>query len=200
MPGASAGPAPPPLPSVGGGGRDDLLAAIRGSGGKGGGGLRKVSEVEKRDRSAAAVPGGESSAPAAASGTPASPGGGADGGGLAGALAEALSRRKKKVSGSGESFLDASHHSNANCLRAQMTKRRTMTIGDGLELLHCRGSGLELFRVKSCTAEMRGVHEGLRELTVPLCRRRHNAKKGTRLRSVDVSSIIPHNVTYDIHT
>lgn len=102
MPGASSGPRAPPLPAAGGDGRDGLLAAIRGSGGKSGGGLRKVSENEKRDRSSAAVPGGETSA-TAAPGAPGSPGGGAEPqGGLAGALAEALSRRKKKVSGSGE--------------------------------------------------------------------------------------------------
>lgn len=101
MPG-NAGPPPPPLPSVGGGGRDDLLAAIRGSGGSHGGGLRKVKDSEKHDRSSALVPGSESSGPpppsGAVPGSPAQP----DQGGLAGALAAALSQRKKKVSGSGE--------------------------------------------------------------------------------------------------
>lgn len=82
------------MPSVGGGGRDDLLAAIRASGGRGGGALRKVNDAEKRDRSAAMVPGGvnETAAP-----TPSA----APAGGLAGALQDALNKRKKKVSGSG---------------------------------------------------------------------------------------------------
>lgn len=72
------------------------MAAIRASGGKGGGGLRKVKENEKRDRSGAAVPGSasESSAP--------TPSGGAAQGGLAGALQDALAKRKQKVSGSGK--------------------------------------------------------------------------------------------------
>ncbi|GAB1217383.1 hypothetical protein ATERTT37_006622 [Aspergillus terreus] len=84
----------PPLPKPAGG-RDDLMAAIRASGGAGAGGLRKVRDTEKRDRSAAMVPGGanESSAP-----TPSS--GGGPQGGLAGALQDALAKRKQKVSGS----------------------------------------------------------------------------------------------------
>lgn len=98
-PGGSA----PPLPKATGEGRDDLLAAIRGSGGVGGGGLRRVRDSDKRDRSAAAVPGAESSAP-----PPPGPGGASSGGdgqaGLAGALAAALSQRKKKVSGSGKFY------------------------------------------------------------------------------------------------
>ena len=106
MPGAGSAPAPPPLPPTGGGGRDDLLAAIRGTGGKSGGGLRKVKDSEKRDRSAALVPGTESSAPAPSGAAPGSPSSAADAqGGLAGALAAALSQRKKKVSGSGKYFL-----------------------------------------------------------------------------------------------
>lgn len=73
------------------------MAAIRASGGAGAGGLRKVRDTEKRDRSAAMVPGGanESSAP-----TPSS--GGGPQGGLAGALQDALAKRKQKVSGSGK--------------------------------------------------------------------------------------------------
>ena len=98
-------PSAPPLPQVSGaGGRDDLLASIRASGGKGAGGLRRVADTEKKDRSAAAVPGSEPTA------APASPGGGGagdatGGAGLAGALAAALSQRKKKVSGSGTFIL-----------------------------------------------------------------------------------------------
>ncbi|KAL4898796.1 hypothetical protein BDV59DRAFT_167545 [Aspergillus ambiguus] len=88
-----AGGAAPPLPKPSGG-RDDLMAAIRASGGSGAGGLRKVKDSEKRDRSAAMVPGGtnESSAPTPSSGGPQ--------GGLAGALQDALAKRKQKVSGS----------------------------------------------------------------------------------------------------
>ena len=74
-----------------------MLASIRASGGVGGGGLKKVSDKDKRDRSAAAVPGSESSAPSG--GAPAAPAGGD--GGLQGALAAALSKRNKKVAGSG---------------------------------------------------------------------------------------------------
>lgn len=73
-----------------------MLAAIRASGGQGGGGLRKVKDTEKKDRSAAMVPGG-------ANETAASPSaGGAPQGGLAGALQDALAKRKQKVSGSGK--------------------------------------------------------------------------------------------------
>jgi Wiskott-Aldrich syndrome protein len=101
----SSGPAAPPLPAGGPDGHDSLLAAIRGTGGKAGGALRKVKDNEKRDRSAALVPGTEGSAPPppGGAGSPATPAG--DQGGLAGALAAALSQRKKKVSGSGESPL-----------------------------------------------------------------------------------------------
>lgn len=73
------------------------MASIRASGGKGGGGLRKVSEAEKKDRSGAHVPGGANES---SSGTPS--GGGAPQGGLAGALQDALAKRKQKVSGSGK--------------------------------------------------------------------------------------------------
>ena len=73
------------------------MAAIRASGGKGGGGLRKVKDNEKKDRSAAFVPGAsnESSSAAPSGGT-------APQGGLAGALQDALAKRKQKVSGSGK--------------------------------------------------------------------------------------------------
>ena len=59
--------------------------------------LKKVPDHVKRDRSAAAVPG------ASASDVPPPPGSApaAPGGGLANALADALNKRKKKVSGSG---------------------------------------------------------------------------------------------------
>ncbi|KAJ5571426.1 hypothetical protein N7535_005086 [Penicillium sp. DV-2018c] len=83
-----------PLPKVGGG-RDDLLASIRATGGSGGGGLRKVKDTERKDRSAAMVPGAanESSAASTSGGT-------APQGGLAGALQDALNKRKQRVSGS----------------------------------------------------------------------------------------------------
>lgn len=80
------------------GGRDELLAAIRGTGGAGSGSLRKVKDTEKKDRSAAMVPGTASDSPAAPSG------GGTPAGGLAGALQDALAKRKQKVSGSGMLF------------------------------------------------------------------------------------------------
>ncbi|PYH97659.1 WH1-domain-containing protein [Aspergillus ellipticus CBS 707.79] len=88
------GPPPPPMPQSSGG-RDDLLAAIRASGGQGGSGLRRVKASDKRDRSGALVPGSanESSAPTPSSGS-------APQGGLAGALQDALAKRKQKVSGS----------------------------------------------------------------------------------------------------
>lgn len=90
------GSAAPPLPQVGAG-RDGLLASIRATGGSG---LKKVKDSEKKDRSAAMVPGAESSsggaAPAPASASDNS------GGGLANALQEALNKRNKKVSASGE--------------------------------------------------------------------------------------------------
>ncbi|KAI9044940.1 WASP family protein [Aspergillus affinis] len=98
-PGAGAPPPPPPggaappLPKPTGG-RDDLLSAIRASGGKGGGGLRKVKDTEKNDRSGASVPGGGNDS----GGTPRSAR--PPQGGLAGALQEALDKRKGKVRGS----------------------------------------------------------------------------------------------------
>ena len=71
------------------------MSEIRGTGGAGV--LKKVPDHVKRDRSAAAVPG------ASASDVPPPPGSApaAPGGGLANALADALNKRKKKVSGSG---------------------------------------------------------------------------------------------------
>lgn len=81
---------------MGGDGRDDLLAAIRASGGPATGGLRKVKDSEKKDRSSALVPGGANDSSAAS--TP----GAAPAGGLAGALQDALAKRKQKVSGSGK--------------------------------------------------------------------------------------------------
>ncbi|CEL01899.1 Putative Actin regulatory protein [Aspergillus calidoustus] len=103
-PGAGAPPPPPPpggatppLPQASGD-RSDLMAAIRASSG---GGLRKVKDSDKRDRSAAMVPGGANESSAAA--TPSS--GVGPQGGLAGALQDALAKRKQKVSGSGKSLL-----------------------------------------------------------------------------------------------
>ncbi|KAJ6179885.1 hypothetical protein N7519_010346 [Penicillium mononematosum] len=77
------------------GGRDDLLASIRASGGSGGGGLRKVKDTEKNDRSKAMVPGGANESSATSPNA-----GGAPQGGLAGALQDALNKRKQRVSGS----------------------------------------------------------------------------------------------------
>ncbi|KAJ5229086.1 hypothetical protein N7489_009794 [Penicillium chrysogenum] len=103
-PGAPGGGAPPPPPPAGGaapplpkpaGGRDDLLASIRASGGSGGGGLRKVKDTEKNDRSKAMVPGGANESSATSPNA-----GGAPQGGLAGALQDALNKRKQRVSGS----------------------------------------------------------------------------------------------------
>ncbi|CAG8229581.1 unnamed protein product [Penicillium olsonii] len=87
------GGAAPPLPKAGGG-HDNLLASIRASGGHSGGGLRKVKDSDKKDRSGAMVPGGANESAA----TPSS--GGAPQGGLAGALQDALNKRKQRVSGS----------------------------------------------------------------------------------------------------
>ena len=58
--------------------------------------LKKVPDHVKRDRSAAAVPGASTDVPPPPGSAPAAPGGG-----LANALADALNKRKKKVSGSG---------------------------------------------------------------------------------------------------
>lgn len=73
------------------------MAAIRG---QGGGGLKKVKDSDKKDRSAAMVPGSAAESSAAASSS-----GGGQQGGLAGALQDALSKRKQRVSGSGKSCL-----------------------------------------------------------------------------------------------
>lgn len=73
------------------------MASIRSSGGKGGGGLRTVKDSDKKDRSAAFVPGSANESSAAPSS-----GGSAPQGGLAGALQDALAKRKQKVSGSGK--------------------------------------------------------------------------------------------------
>lgn len=61
--------------------------------------MRKVSESEKKDRSGAFVPGGANESSAAPSSGSAGPQGG-----LAGALQDALAKRKQKVSGSGMLF------------------------------------------------------------------------------------------------
>ncbi|KAJ5445706.1 Actin-binding FH2 [Penicillium cf. griseofulvum] len=103
-PGLPGGGAPPPPPPPGGaapplprptGGRDDLLASIRASGGNKAGVLRKVKDTEKKDRSNAMVPGAANESSAT---TPSA--GGAPQGGLAGALQDALNKRKQRVSGS----------------------------------------------------------------------------------------------------
>ena len=84
-----------PQPS---GDRSDLLAGIQKAGGIGA--LKKVDRSLVRDRSAALVPGGADTGPAG-SGLP--PAGATSGeGGLANALADALEKRKKKVSTSGK--------------------------------------------------------------------------------------------------
>ncbi|KAJ5791040.1 uncharacterized protein N7518_008051 [Penicillium psychrosexuale] len=93
-PGAPGGGAAPPLPKPAGG-HSDLLASIRASGGHGGAGLRKVKDTEKKDRSKALVPGGANESSATSSNA-----GGAPQGGLAGALQDALNKRKQRVSGS----------------------------------------------------------------------------------------------------
>ena len=110
---SSSGPPPPPLPPGRGApgasplpkataGKDDLLASIRATGGVGSGRLKRVSSQEKRDRSAAAVPGTATTNANASTNVQSSSAGG--GGGLADALAQALSARNKKVSGSGKSY------------------------------------------------------------------------------------------------
>lgn len=69
------------------------MAAIRS-----GANLRRVKDSEKRDRSAAIIPGTGNDGPSAPkpSATPAA--------GLAGAIQDALAKRKQKVSGSGKSL------------------------------------------------------------------------------------------------
>ncbi|PMD54704.1 WH1-domain-containing protein [Hyaloscypha bicolor E] len=88
-----------PQPS---GGRSDLLAGIQKAGGIGA--LKKVDRSLVRDRSGALVPGGADTGPAG-SGLP--PAGATSGeGGLANALADALEKRKKKVSTSDDEAED----------------------------------------------------------------------------------------------
>ncbi|CZS98754.1 related to component of actin cortical patches LAS17 [Rhynchosporium agropyri] len=122
---SSNAPPPPPMPSMGGplpppppppnrdsgyqsgmpagaaaslpqptGDRADLMANIQKAGGIGA--LKKVDRSQIRDRSQAQVPGGDTGP--AGSGLP--PAGASGDGGLAGALAEALNKRKQKVSAS----------------------------------------------------------------------------------------------------
>jgi hypothetical protein len=79
--------------------------------------LKKVPDNAKRDRSAAAVPGGASDAPSPLGTAPAAPAGG-----LANALADALNKRKKKVSGSGVFHLTPIQY----VLTVPQTTRRTM--------------------------------------------------------------------------
>ena len=109
-------PAPPPPPNRDSGyssgapalpqatgGRADLLAGIQSAGGINS--LKKVDRSQVRDRSAALVPGAASDTGPAGSGLPpAGVSGGGGGGGLADALADALNKRKQKVSASGRSF------------------------------------------------------------------------------------------------
>ena len=106
------------------------MASIRASGGKGGGGLRKVNDAEKKDRSGAFVPGAASEPSGGASGG--GGGGGAPQGGLAGALQDALAKRKQKVSGSG--MYDFFLWVKPVLIRFQMTKKTTTTNGERLIL------------------------------------------------------------------
>lgn len=115
-PGGAAAPAPPPPPppnrdsgyvsSVPAlpqptGDRSNLLSGIQQAGGIKA--LKKVDRSKVRDRSAAIVPGTADTGPAGSGLPPASVSGGA-GGGLADALAQALNKRKQKVSASGKSL------------------------------------------------------------------------------------------------
>lgn len=81
------------------GDRSDLMSGIKQAGGIGA--LKKVDRSKVRDRSAAAVPGAADTGPAG-SGLPPTTTSGGGGGGLADALAEALNKRKQKVSASGK--------------------------------------------------------------------------------------------------
>ncbi|KAH8684562.1 hypothetical protein BGZ60DRAFT_397836 [Tricladium varicosporioides] len=112
-PGGFGGPPPPPPPPPANrdsgyasgvpslpaptGDRANLLAGIQKAGGIGS--LKKVPKDQVRDRSGAVVPGGADTGPAG-SGLPPSGTTGGGGGGLADALAEALNKRKQKVSAS----------------------------------------------------------------------------------------------------
>ncbi|KFX99843.1 hypothetical protein V490_01620, partial [Pseudogymnoascus sp. VKM F-3557] len=80
------------------GDRSDLLSGIKQAGGIGA--LKKVDRSQVRDRSAAAVPGAATDTGPAGSGLPPTTTSGGGGGGLADALAEALNKRKQKVSAS----------------------------------------------------------------------------------------------------
>jgi hypothetical protein len=115
-PGSSGPPPPPPPPNrdsgyVSGvpalpqpaGDRSNLLSGIKQAGGIGA--LKKVDRSEIHDRSAAIVPGGADTGPAGSGLPPAGVAVPATGGGLADALAQALNKRKQKVSASGMSFL-----------------------------------------------------------------------------------------------
>ncbi|CAG8976464.1 hypothetical protein HYALB_00008054 [Hymenoscyphus albidus] len=110
--GGPPGPPPPPPPAANRdsgyqssapalpqptGDRANLLAGIQQAGGIGA--LKKVPKSEVRDRSSAMVPGGADSGPAG-SGMPPAGSTTGGGGGLADALAEALNKRKQKVSAS----------------------------------------------------------------------------------------------------
>ncbi|KGO47769.1 Uncharacterized protein PEXP_069870 [Penicillium expansum] len=127
-PGAPGGGAPPPPPPPGGaapplpkpaGGHTDLLASIRASGGHGGGGLRKVKETEKKDRSKAMVPGGANESSATGPNQ-----GGAPQGGLAGALQDALNKRKQRVSGS-----DDEKDNDDDCFEFRFKKKHRVSSG-----------------------------------------------------------------------
>lgn len=123
MPNMGGPPPPPPMPGVGSApplptpssDRGGLLSAIRGTGGAGV--LKKVPDNAKRDRSAA-VPGASDAPPPP--GTAAA----APAGGLANALADALNKRKKKVSGSGVFNLTPIQH----VLTIPQTTRKTTTM------------------------------------------------------------------------
>lgn len=92
-----------------------------------------MSDSEKRDRSAAMVPGSTNESAAAA------PSGGAGPqGGLAGALQDALAKRKQKVSGSGKQPIVLRTRARTDYLPVQMMKRTmTMTGKEQLLTLQC---------------------------------------------------------------
>lgn len=113
------------------------MSAIRQSGGKGGGGLRKVNDLEKKDRSGAFVPGAANESSGASGG---GGGGGAPQGGLAGALQDALAKRKQKVSGSGTYYTPLSLITTI-LTQPQMTRKRTMTSGERILATEIDSSG-----------------------------------------------------------
>lgn len=122
--------------------------------------MRRVNDTEKKDRSGAFVPGGANEP---SGGSSSGGGGGAPQGGLAGALQDALAKRKQKVSGSGMYYSYSFPKAESVLIQFQMTRKTTMTNGERLVLTSER-----LFRSREHLPSSVLYLDVNRELPIPI--------------------------------